>query len=159
MIHKLLNWKLYKKGVFIYGIPKIVYRDRIKISKNVRINENVFFQGAGGIEIGENTTLSYGATILSTGYDISNWEENHIKKEHKNEKVILGENIWICANVTILPGIYIADNSIVASGAVVTQSLTEPNCLYGGIPAKKIKILYHREKEYENTTYNRNTFE
>nr|WP_274376925.1 DapH/DapD/GlmU-related protein [Desulforamulus reducens] len=47
----------------------------------------------------------------------------------------------MCANVTILPGVEIADNCVVAAGAVVTHNLIENGALYGGVPAKYIKKL------------------
>lgn len=140
-IYKLINYKLYKQGAILYGIPKLIKREKIKIEKKVRINENIFMHGAGGIILKENVTLSYGVTILSTGYDTNNWAENKIRKAHKDQKVIIGENVWLCANVTVLPGVNIADDIIVAAGSVVTDSLLESGYMYGGIPAKKIKKI------------------
>ncbi|MGX5522824.1 acyltransferase [Bacillus toyonensis] len=140
-IYKLINYSVYKQGIILYGIPKLIERKNIKIEKNVRVNDNVFMHGAGGIVLRENVTLSYGVTILSTGYDTSNWAENKIGKIHKNQKVIIGKNVWLCANVTVLPGVNIADDIIVAAGSVVTESLLEPGYMYGGIPAKQIKKI------------------
>lgn len=140
-IYKLVNYRLYKQGTILYGIPKLIGRENIKIEKNVRMNDDVFMHGAGGIILRENVTLSYGVTILSTGYDTDNWAENKIRKIHKNQKVIIGKNVWLCANVTILPGVNIADDIIVAAGSVVTNNLLEPGYMYGGIPAKQIKKI------------------
>lgn len=140
-IHRSINWSIYKEGVILYAIPKLIDRKKIKLGKAVRINESVFLHGAGGIEIKENVTLSYGTTILSTGYDTDNWDENKIKKIHKNSPITIEENVWVCANVTILEGVRVAKGSIIAAGSVVTNNLTEKKCLYGGIPARKIKDL------------------
>jgi len=49
--------------------------------------------------------------------------------------------VWLCANCTILPGVTIADNCVIASGAVVTKSITESGTMWGGCPAKFIKFL------------------
>ena len=43
-------------------------------------------------------------------------------------------------NVTILPGVTIGNNVVVAAGAVVTKDVPD-NCVIGGIPAKKIKDI------------------
>ena len=104
-LYRMLNYKLYKNKVILYGIPKLIDRDKIILNKNVRINNNIFMQGSGGIEIKENVTLSHGVTIISAGYEIDDWEKNKIEKKHEYKKVIIGENVWVCANVTILPGI------------------------------------------------------
>src|SRR5690606_8953472 len=125
--------------VVLYGIPKLINRGNIIINKSVRINENVFIHGAGGVVIDENTTLSYGVSIISTGYATNNWEKNKIEKIHEHKKIKIGKNVWICANVTILPGSIIENDIIVAAGSVVTGNLSDSGYIYGGIPARKIK--------------------
>ena len=50
-------------------------------------------------------------------------------------------NTWIASNATILPGVVIPSNCIIAAGAVVANSLTDENALYGGNPARFIKFL------------------
>lgn len=52
----------------------------------------------------------------------------------------IGNDVWIGGNVTILPGVHIGNNVVVAAGAVVTKDVPD-NCLVRGIPAKKSKIL------------------
>ena len=52
----------------------------------------------------------------------------------------IGKNVWIGSNSTILPGVTIGDNSVVAAGAVVTKNV-EANTIVGGVPAKIIKKI------------------
>ena len=61
-----------------------------------------------------------------------------IKQGVSNIGIQVKDNVWIGANVTILDGVVIETGCILAAGAVVTKS-TEPNGIYAGIPAKKIK--------------------
>lgn len=56
--------------------------------------------------------------------------------------VIINDDVWIVANVTILKGVKIGEGSVIAAGSVVTKDV-EPYCIYGGVPAKKLK---HRFK-------------
>jgi acetyltransferase-like isoleucine patch superfamily enzyme len=49
-------------------------------------------------------------------------------------------NAWIGANATILPGVTIGENAIVAAGAVVSKDVPD-NTIVGGIPAKIIKAI------------------
>ncbi len=58
----------------------------------------------------------------------------------KLSPVIIGDNVWIGASVTIVPGVTIGDNAIIAAGAVVTKNV-EPNTVVGGVPAKFIKNI------------------
>jgi len=58
----------------------------------------------------------------------------------KGGKVIIGKNVWIGANVTILKDVNIGDNSIIGAGAVVTKDIPS-NVIVGGVPAKIIKEI------------------
>lgn len=58
----------------------------------------------------------------------------------KNMLGKIGNDVWIGGNVTILPGITIGNNVVVAAGAVVTKDVPD-NCVVGGVPAKKIKDI------------------
>ncbi|WP_235941340.1 DapH/DapD/GlmU-related protein [Paenibacillus puerhi] len=54
--------------------------------------------------------------------------------------VTIGENVWIGSSATILPGVTIGDNSIVAAGAVVYRNVPEDSVV-AGVPAKVVKML------------------
>ena len=52
----------------------------------------------------------------------------------------VGNDVWIGGNVTILPGVTIGNNVVIAAGAVVTKDVPD-NCIIDGVPAKKIKDI------------------
>ena len=54
--------------------------------------------------------------------------------------IVIGKNVWIGANATIVPGVTIGNGSIIAAGAVVTKDVPE-NVVVGGVPAKIIKTV------------------
>ena len=54
--------------------------------------------------------------------------------------VRIGNDVWLGGNVTILPGVSIGNNVVVAAGAVVTKDVPD-NTLVGGVPARKIRTL------------------
>lgn len=58
--------------------------------------------------------------------------------------IIIGNDVWICANVVILPGVTIGDGAIVAAGAVVTKDVP-PYAIVGGVPAKIIKYRFSED--------------
>lgn len=141
LIHYVLHLNVYyKKKVILRGVPKILHCEKLKLSKNVRINENVFLHAANGIVIGQNTTLSYGATLITESYVTDDYSQ-YCERHHNGSSIIIGDNVWICANATILSGVTIANNIIVGAGAVVTHDLLEENAVYAGNPARLIKRM------------------
>ena len=62
-----------------------------------------------------------------------------------NRPVEIGNDVWIGANVIILPGVKIGDGAILAAGAVVTKDV-EPYAIVGGVPAKIIKYRFSKER-------------
>ena len=63
--------------------------------------------------------------------------------------VVIEDDVWCGANVTILKGVTIGHGSIIAAGAVVTQSFP-PYSVIGGIPARLLKMRFTEEKQTEN---------
>lgn len=59
--------------------------------------------------------------------------------------VVIGNDVWIGQNVTVLNGVTIGDGAIIATGAVVTKDVEE-YCIYGGVPAKKIKERFNQNE-------------
>ena len=54
--------------------------------------------------------------------------------------IVLGKNVWVGSNSTILQGVTIGDNAVVAAGAVVTKDV-EANAVVGGVPARFIRYI------------------
>lgn len=140
LFYRIFNFGLFR-GVKLYGIPKIVKSKNVCIGSRTRINDLVYIHGAGGVSIGDNVTLSYGVTILSTGYSISSWKDSVRSKEHVDKKVVIDNDVWLCSNVTVTAGVKISRGIVVAAGSVVCKSITSEYSLYAGSPAKFIKKL------------------
>ncbi|MFD0712205.1 acyltransferase [Paenibacillus sp. GCM10027626] len=80
------------------------------------------------ITVGENTIIGYNTTILTHEY---------LTREYRLGDVIIGSNVMIGANSTILPGIVIGDNAVVAAGSVVHRDVPA-GAFVGGNPAREI---------------------
>lgn len=147
-IYRKIKTTLFKvffprfRSAVLYEVPRVYFKNRLILGDKVHINDNVFINAVGNVTIGNYDVLSHGVTIVSTGLDTSKWvgrvkdEDNHV-----DQPIVIGDNVWIGANVTVCAGVTIAPNTIIAAGAVVNKSLIEENCIYGGVPAKKIKEL------------------
>ncbi len=110
----------------------------ITICNNVGIGEFAYLGGAGGLTIGSNCII---------GQYFSCHPENHnyhnlstlIRHQGVNRKGIeIQSNCWIGSKVTILDGVSVGEGSIIAAGAVLTQSFPA-NSVIGGVPAKLLK--------------------
>lgn len=135
---------LYPKFLssIMYETPKVYFLKNLYIGKKIHFNSNIFIHAAGNVYIGDYSILSHGVSILSTSLKIHNWSNRNLEiDEHVTKKVVIGKNVWLCANVTVLQGVKIANNIVVGAGSVVASDLLEENCLYVGIPAKKIRSL------------------
>ena len=71
------------------------------------------------------------------------------KQPENDEEVIIEDDVWCGANVTILKGVTIGNGSVVAAGAVVTKSFP-PYSIIGGVPAKLLKMRFTEEAGKQN---------
>jgi len=124
------------ESVTIFTPLYINYGKHTRIGKNVFINFDCVFLDLGGITIEDNVLIAPKVSLLSEAHSISPQSRQslvpgsiHIKK-----------NAWIGAGATILPGVTIGENAIVAAGAVVSKDVAA-NTIVGGIPAKIIKAI------------------
>lgn len=108
----------------------------ITIGKTVFINSGCKFQDQGGITIGDDVLIGHNVVIATVNHGISK------ATRHANYMlpVKIGNNVWIGANVTILPGVTVGDDAVLAAGAVVTKDVAA-GTVVGGVPAKFIKNI------------------
>lgn len=108
----------------------------ITVGKNVFFNTGCSFQDRGGISIGDGTMMGMNVTIATLNHGLPLETRNVTYPS----PVIIGDNVWIGSNATILPGVTIGDNSVVAAGAVVTKDVPA-NTVVAGVPAKELKKI------------------
>jgi len=108
------------------------------IGKNCHIGKECFFDLRDKIIIGDNCVISMQTTFI-THIDM---EKSPLSKYFPSDKkpVIIENGVYIGAKSTILMGIKIKQNSIVAAGSVVNNNI-DTNSLVGGVPAKEIKKI------------------
>lgn len=128
-----------------------------KVGKNPVIEHNFHCDLGCNISVGDNFYAGYNFTVLDMaevivgdncmiGPNVNIYTEAHnINPKDRNKtgygiKIIIGNNVWIGGNVTILPGINIGDNSIVAAGSVVTSDVGD-NVIVAGNPAKVLRNI------------------
>ncbi len=108
----------------------------ITIGKKVFINSGCCFQDQGGITIGDCALIGHQVVLATLNHDL--------RAEHRASMlpapIAIGKNVWVGAHATILAGVTVGENSVVAAGAVVTRDVPA-NVIVAGVPAKVIKKL------------------
>lgn len=120
----------------------------IRVKRNADIS--MFIEIGDFSELGTNCIIQSNTIIgknVIMGPDVKIYTKNHRFESlelpiqyqgHSEEKVVIGNDVWIGANSVILPGVTIGDHSIVAAGSVVTKDIPS-FAIVGGVPAKIIK--------------------
>ena len=138
--NRMLGVQYIDGGGAIVGTRVVGDYSNIILHKNSQINDGCYLIAKAKIEIGNNSTLAYRVTILTSADP--NGPENALSTLYpaKIEPVIIGDDVWIGANSTILPGVTIGDFSVVAAGSVVTKDVPS-GVLVAGVPAEIKKHL------------------
>lgn len=136
LAYKLLFGKIVSMP-FIYPGVRFVFMKNIRLGRGVLINSFTYVYGRGGIEIGDKTLISPGCSIVAGRHEISA-DKSILEHASQGERIVIEGGCWIGANCTILGGVRLAKGTVVGAGSVVTRS-TEPNGVYVGSPARKIR--------------------
>lgn len=138
--------------------------DRCVIKKSI-LGDYAVCRGQNKIsysEIGKFSSIAYGARINAVNhpsytriaqhrftykgkeYGFSDEDDISVEKWRKENKVIIGHDVWIGHNAIILPGVHIGNGAVIGSGAVVTNDV-EPYAVVVGVPARQIKKRFSDE--------------
>lgn len=99
------------------------------------VNPNTNFIIKNGLEVGNDSVISWGCQFLDDDFHVLEYEG----KKDKSPIIKIGNHVWIGSNVNVLKGSIIPDGCVVACGSVVSSCFTDDNCLIAGNPAKVIK--------------------
>lgn len=115
--------------------------------KNIHVGENVFinacchFQDHGGVTLGDGCQIGHNVVFATLNHGL----EPADRGTTYPAPIVLGRNVWVGSNATILQGVTIGDNAVVAAGAVVSRDVPA-NTIVGGVPARIIKRIDNPEK-------------
>ena len=114
------------------------YGLNIHVGDEFLANYNVTILDISPVRMGDNVWIGPNTLITSVGHPIT----PKGRRQHLgiSKPVTIGNDVWIGGNCTILPGVTIGSNVVVAAGAVVSKDVPD-NCVVGGVPAKVIKEI------------------
>lgn len=151
-------------AVDVYGAHTIIDINKegvIKFSNDAHIGQGaiILVKKHGSLSVGKNFAISGTSTIIcnkeiAIGDDVQlSWNslitdsDAHIiysvdnKICNHDEKIAIGNHVWVAANTTILKGSSIGNNNVVASNSLVNRKFNESSCIIGGCPAKILKKI------------------
>lgn len=147
---------LDNKGLLRFNGPAFIGNgSRIVVANGAVIEFGSNFENTSSITIicfkkivfGKNVLTSWDILIMDTDFHFI-YDKNDARDSLSCEKeVIIGDNVWVGCRCTILKGVIVCDNSVVAACSVVNKPVTEKSVLLAGNPAviKKRGILWNRK--------------
>lgn len=129
--------------VTIKGNFNCDYGRHISIGSGTFINCNVTILDTNRVTIGENVFIAPGVVISAATHPLD--AQRRVSRHFQSHPITIGDCAWIGANATILTGVTIGKNAVIAAGAVVTQDVPD-NTLVGGVPARVIKTIAQSKK-------------
>jgi maltose O-acetyltransferase len=126
--------------IWFYGRGQIRHYG-VRIGASSRVNRNCTLDVRGGLQVGDNVSISPDVAILT----IANLETSRSHGEGK--PVVIEDNVWIGTRAMIMPGVTLGRGSVVAAGAVVMRDVP-PQAVVFGVPARPVGTRTEEEADY-----------
>jgi acetyltransferase-like isoleucine patch superfamily enzyme len=111
--------------------------DEIRVGRNVFINQNCTFYDLGGLHIGDDVMIGPNVCIMTASHPLDPSQRRSVTI---GKRIVIERNVWIAAGATIIGGVTVGENSVVAAGSVVTRDVP-PHSLVAGNPARFIRSV------------------
>ncbi|MFC3299385.1 sugar O-acetyltransferase [Arthrobacter agilis] len=108
----------------------------ITLGRRIFINAGCKLQDQGGVFIGDDCLIGHNVVMATLNHDL----DPSRRADMHPAPIVIGRNVWVGSNATILPSITIGDNAVVAAAAVVTKDIPE-NAVVVGSPARVVRLV------------------
>lgn len=108
----------------------------IRLGARVFINSGCAFQDQGGVTIGDDCLIGHNAVFATLNHDLDPTRRGDLHPA----PIVVGSNVWIGANATLLPGVTIGNDAVVAAAAVVTKDVPASTVVVGS-PARVVRSV------------------
>jgi maltose O-acetyltransferase len=138
LLYRACGFQIGSSTIFFSGT--IIRTERLSIGSGSFINHSCLFDH-GDIRIGDSVFLSAGVTLASGDHEVGPSTQRAGREVAR--PIVIEDGAWIGTNAVVLGGVTIRRGCIVGAGAVVTKS-TDPDCVYVGVPARRMRVLDER---------------
>jgi acetyltransferase-like isoleucine patch superfamily enzyme len=111
--------------------------NEIRVGRNVFVNQNCTFYDLGGLDIADDVMIGPNVSIITTSHPIAPSQRRAFTI---GRPIVIEKGVWIATGATIIGGVTVGENSVVAAGSVVTRDVPA-NTLVGGNPARVIRSI------------------
>ena len=118
---------------------------RVHLGKNVYANFNLTLVDDTEIYIGDNVMIGPNTVIATAGHPID--PELRLRITQYNKPVHIGKNCWLGANVVVMPGVSIGENTVIGAGSVVTKDIPAGVVAVGN-PCRVMRPVGEKDKKY-----------
>lgn len=132
----LLTDKPVDESVTVFPPFYSDFGKNITLGKRIFINSGCKFQDQGGVVIGGDCLIGHNTVMATLNHDLMPSRRTDMHPA----PIVVGRNAWIGSNATILPGVTIGDNAVVAAASVVTKDVSG-NSVVVGSPARVVRSL------------------
>ena len=155
ILRKLLGF-LGGEPYFVASPIYIQYGCNTKIGKNFVSNYNFVLMNAAPVHIGDDVMIAPNVTITTELHPMHHeerkvhWTPHKLPSSNRGDyeytrPVSIGNNVWLCANVTVCPGVNIGENSVIGAGSVVTHDIPA-NVLAVGNPCRAVREISEADR-------------
>ena len=133
------------KGDFVITAPFYCdYGSNITIGKNFYTNHNCTILDGANVTFGDNVFVAPNVVFSTAGHAIDS--EQRAKGLEIALPITVGDNVWIGANVSVLPGVSIGNNTIIGAGSVVNKDIPD-GVIAAGVPCKVIRRITEDDRK------------
>ena len=111
--------------------------DEVRVGNNVFVNQNCTFYDLGGLDIADDVMIGPNVSIITAGHPLAPSKRRAFTI---GKPIVIEKAVWIAAGATIIGGVTVGENLVVAAASVVTRDVP-PNTLVGGNPARLIRSI------------------
>lgn len=131
------------RGSVVHMGCKFFNPSGVAVGEDTIIGDSAFLDGRAPLTIGNHVDIASEVMIYNSEHDLDSLEFTA-----RNEKVEIGDYVFIGPRAIILPGVKIGKGAIIAAGAVVTKDIGD-YIIAGGVPAKEIGIRKNKDLRYK----------
>lgn len=108
----------------------------LEIGRRTFLNCECYLETVGAVTIGQG--CQFGPQVMIVTSHHGRMPDGTVSRVAEPKPVLIGDRVWVGARAQILPGVRVADDVVIAAGAVVSRDCTVPG-VYAGVPARLVR--------------------